>query len=305
VLFHTYQYLFGGVFVAIVRMLTKVSMFGFLFLSGYGCCCSYKKNGINGYWEKKITKIYIPAVLAGVVLVGVYLAFGYAVDRTIIFNYVICLSPEDTYSWYLYYLFFWYGAFWFIYKFIKNKKIRLAILGGVMLYMWFTTPEVKWFSYANAYCLGFPLGVYYAEIADRFKEVPRIPALYGVIILLTAVAILLAFNMNTSQVTIFGKRVSFWLWTAIYNAMCLVEMVMVLVICSVIGKLKAARFFLWLGEISYCIYLLHYQLMATPLLNLNETINPWVVWIIGGMACLALSSLYTYKIAPVIERLGK
>jgi peptidoglycan/LPS O-acetylase OafA/YrhL len=169
--------------------------------------------------------------------------------------------------------------------------------------MWFTTPEVEWFSFANTYCFGFALGVYYAEIADRVKEVSRKPALYGVVILFAVIVMLLAFNMDAVQVTIFGKKISFWLQTALYNAMWLAEMVMVLVICSVIGKLKVAKFFLWLGEISYCMYLLHYQLMAIPLSKLNGTLNAWVIWIVGAAACLALGSLYTYKIAPIIEKM--
>jgi peptidoglycan/LPS O-acetylase OafA/YrhL len=305
VLYHTNVYLFGESLQEISGTLMYISMFAFLFLSGYGCCCSYKKNGLDGYWEKKITKIYIPAVLSAIVGVLVRLAFGCGVDRTIIFNHVICLKPDDAFSkylWYLHYLFFWYGAFWFIHKFVKNTKIRLAILGGVMLYMWFTAPEAGGFYRANTYGLGYGLGVYYAEIADKFKEVPRKPALYGVVILFAVIAMALAFNMNAYEVTIFGKKVNFWLQTMLYNAMWLAEMVMVLVICSVIGKLKVAKFFLWLGEISYCIYLLNCTLMQVPLSKLDGILNPWVVWIAGAAACLALGSLYTYKIAPVIEK---
>jgi peptidoglycan/LPS O-acetylase OafA/YrhL len=278
-------------------------MFGFLFLSGYGCCCSFKKNGLDGYWEKKITKIYIPAVFAGVVLVGANLIFKYGADRKDFFNYVICLKD----FWYLQYLFFWYGAFWFIYKFAKNTKIRLVILGVVMLYMWFTAPEMSEYKFglANTYGLSYALGVYYAEIADGVKEVPRKPILYGVLVLSAVIAMVLAFNMQPEEVTIFGKRVSFWLQTALYNVMWLVEMILVLVICSVIGKLKTAKFFLWLGEISYCIYLLHTPLMTKALIYFDGTVNPWVIWIVGGAVCLILSSLYTYKVAPVIERRGK
>lgn len=133
VLEHTASYIFGNILGEAPFALCWTGMFGFLFLSGYGCSMSYKKNGLDGFWERKIEKIYIPAVLAQIVATLVYVAFGCRYSRDELFAGIVTLSPAFgpiKFMWYLRYLFFWYLVFWITHRFIKNRRYRLAILGG-------------------------------------------------------------------------------------------------------------------------------------------------------------------------------
>lgn len=115
-------------------IISRVAMFTFLFLSGYGLVQSYYQNGLKDYWGKKFRKIYIPAVCVNI-FAALELLFLNKIehDRNFIFKDVLMLNSEQTineYLWFLHLLLIWYIAFYFVYYYVRKKKQRLIIWGG-------------------------------------------------------------------------------------------------------------------------------------------------------------------------------
>ncbi len=101
--------------------LCKGGMSTFLILSGYGLYCSYQKKGFDNWWDRKITKIFLPAILIQIVwflLVSIYTYFS---SKTITISWatlitdILCISQQnniDGSMWYLSYLLFCYTVFY-------------------------------------------------------------------------------------------------------------------------------------------------------------------------------------------------
>ena len=127
----------------------------FLFCSGYGVCESAAyKNGLPHYWENKVIKVWLPSVVS---LVAVYTIqssnpIGWIKDS------LIGLS-----GWFLYILFGFYAAFWFVYKLFQNKKAYGWVLLAVAAVA-FVCLEKQ--SYAEV-ILAFPLGVLMSQFGWR------------------------------------------------------------------------------------------------------------------------------------------
>lgn len=55
----------GQVFhIVALNPLGPIGVCIFLFISGYGLSCSYKKNGRNKYFSKRVLKVYIPYLVS-------------------------------------------------------------------------------------------------------------------------------------------------------------------------------------------------------------------------------------------------
>lgn len=101
---------FGGIGVAM-----------FLFLSGYGLTESYKKNGLNQFWKKKVSRIAIPYII-----------------WIPIYHLVIRLSPLGSVNhleiipryWFIEYLLILYILFYFLLLYLSKQSIIIwAIIG--------------------------------------------------------------------------------------------------------------------------------------------------------------------------------
>lgn len=126
-----------GIFV-LIRRTGPVAMFAFLFLSGYGLVQSYYVNGLDQFWEKKIKKVYIPAVCVNMFEALELLALNkIEYNRRVIFTEVFLLNSTQTtinsLLWFLHLLFIWYVLFFCIYNYVHKKNVRMAIMvvGGV------------------------------------------------------------------------------------------------------------------------------------------------------------------------------
>lgn len=306
VIFHMYYTpLFAGE-SRVPYILCRIGMFGFLFLSGYGCNCSYKEKGLSNFWEKKIETIYIPAVFANII--GAVLAFllGETMDRETLFENVVRFSPDSIFNmflWYLHYLFFWYLCFWIVNRFVHSNW-KFIIWFIIMLVMWFIGPEMYVWSQANNYCFAFVTGIFYQEMTE-FTSVREwfsgVKILKFVIGLLALGGISLAIQMDPLNVTIMGNTISFWIHTALYNAICFCGMMFIFTICREIEKMEMKSIFLWIGKISFMIYVLHNPLMYFPLEKFGEQ-NRFFVAGIGFCLCLFIGTIYVYKIQPWLLR---
>ena len=173
-----------------------------------------------------------------------------------------------------------------------------------MLGMWYIGPEVYMWGQANNYCLAFVAGIFYQEITniEPFTNwIHNKKWLKFYMGLFATVGVLLATKMDPLSVTIFGMRISFWIHTAIYNAIGFFGMMGIFIIAEIISKLKVKSLFIWIGEISFMIYVLHNPFMYLPVQSITE--YKFVMTGFGLTMCLIIGSVYVYKIQPWL--LGK
>ena len=124
----------GQVFrIAALNPLGPIGVCLFLFVSGYGLSCSYKKNGRNKYFSKRVLKVYIP-YLASIVLFSIW---SYCIGNTLtvraIFDYAVLKDLPQGSFWYLQLLFYWYVAFYFLTFLFDNEKALITVLCIVTL----------------------------------------------------------------------------------------------------------------------------------------------------------------------------
>lgn len=112
---------FGGIGVAM-----------FLVLSGYGLTESYKKNGLSGFWRKKVLRIVIPYL--------VWIPLYHIVMRISPIGLPTQIQAIPRY-WFIEYLVFAYVIFYFAFKHIKSYVIPIIIIIGVISF--FTTNNLR------------------------------------------------------------------------------------------------------------------------------------------------------------------
>ena len=119
----------GQVFrIAALNPLGPIGVCLFLFVSGYGLSCSYRKNGRNKYFSKRVLKVYIP-YLASIVLFSIW---SYCIGNTLtvraILDYAILKELPQGSFWYLQLLFYWYMVFYFLTFLFDNEKALATAL---------------------------------------------------------------------------------------------------------------------------------------------------------------------------------
>lgn len=100
-----------------------VGVYIFLFLSGYGLMRSAVKNGVRGFWQRRIKKVYIPYLLILILCALMSLIVMDSISPN--FLRYLCFSKLIFGEfWYLRLQILWYVAFFFIW--ILKEKIYLS-----------------------------------------------------------------------------------------------------------------------------------------------------------------------------------
>lgn len=106
---------FGGIGVAM-----------FLCLSGYGLTESYKKNGLEGFWRKKILRIAIPYII--------WIPIYHIVMRFSPIGLPTQIQTIPRY-WFIEYLAMAYMVFFFTFKFIPKYAVHTIIILGIITFI--------------------------------------------------------------------------------------------------------------------------------------------------------------------------
>lgn len=166
----------------------------FLIVSGYGIYCSYKKNGNDSYWKRRISSVYMPYLFSTVILLLV---------RVMLFKYndfswhklLITLAGLDfdlnidPTMWYISYIFVCYFIAWGIFRIASDKSNTWkALLFGGFCFFIITACGYKhiiWHQGTNvwAYGLSFPFGMVMAKFRNEKGKV--ILALRNLLVLIS------------------------------------------------------------------------------------------------------------------------
>lgn len=114
---------FGGIGVAI-----------FLFLSGFGLSESFKKNGLDGFWQKKLVRVVVPYALFRIVCVMVDGSCNWQ-------NLLLDICCWCSSYWYIDYMVRCYIVFWVANRFFG--KYKWVVFGVFSLYTFFFMTAIR------------------------------------------------------------------------------------------------------------------------------------------------------------------
>lgn len=139
---------FGGVGVAL-----------FLMVSAYGLNESYKRNGINHFWKKKLLRIWIPYVLFILFLTIIRKDFSRLTSLDFYLD-ILCLKTS---YWFIAFLIYNYIIFWVGKKVGHNMIWLLLVVFGVL--------EIIFDDRIRAeQVLSFPIGLFLSEYKGRLSD---------------------------------------------------------------------------------------------------------------------------------------
>lgn len=245
----------GGIGVAI-----------FLILSGYGLNESYKKNGLDGFWLKRIGRMMIPYTI----VIGLMtLVCGYS--WVWFLRNVLCI---DTYYWFIAFMMYCYVLFWFVTVMPIFCKYRICIflLLCVPCFLYLNSEQ------ALSFTAGILLSHYKEQIIRINEEKNRILTSVGVYLLLISMLALLVKQLPIVRESDCEMSMS------VTN--------LILKFCGALGCIiifrnslyfRNSSFLMFTGVISYELYLVHYpfytqvgtSLWAMSLLVLLSFLVAW------------------------------
>lgn len=220
----------GGIGVAI-----------FLILSGYGLNESFKKNGLKGFWPKRIGRMMLPyAIAIGIMTIVCGYSFLWFLQN------VLCVK---TYYWFIAYMMYWYIAFWVVSAtpFLKEHRVPVFLVLSLLCFFFLNHEQ------ALSFTAGVILSQYKSEIKQyATKHSKRVDA-YSIILIMMAILALGAKQLPTIRETsdpIIMKALEFILkFGAGFGLILFFRNSKVL---------HHSKFLLFTGVISYELYLVHY-----------------------------------------------
>ena len=153
-----------------IQFIAGIGVALFLMCSGYGLESSYEKNGLIGFWRKRLLGVCLPFWV--VELVGM-LATGTFSVKTYLLDFCF-LRPATGYGWFMGYIVICYLIFYAVKKLVKDSRIQTLVLFGAFA-IWFVLDSV-FFANPNMpflrarQMLSFPAGVLLAVNKDKIER---------------------------------------------------------------------------------------------------------------------------------------
>ncbi len=142
----------------------------FLILSGYGIVLSVKKNGLNRFWIKRFSRVFVPYILAEGIF---FVVQGKDLSFTDIIMDFSLLKPLHSFGWYLHYILICYILFYAVWKIGRTDKERMILL-ITLFTAWFFIKSIVFidepFFLVARQMLAFPIGVYIGLRKDNYSE---------------------------------------------------------------------------------------------------------------------------------------
>lgn len=154
-----------------IQFIAGVGVSLFLVCSGYGLELSYEKNGLEGFWKKRLLSVCLPFWI--VELIGLLISQRFSV-KTYLYDFLF-VKPATGYGWFMGYIVVCYLMFYVVKRFIKDFKMQMIML-FVAFSVWFVV-DSTFFADPNMPALharqmmSFPCGVALALYKDRIYNV--------------------------------------------------------------------------------------------------------------------------------------
>lgn len=236
-----------------IQFIAGIGVALFLICSGYGLEISYEKNGLKGFWKKRLLGVCLPFWVAE--LVGLLVTCDFSV-KTYLLDFCF-LKPATSYGWFMGYIVICYLIFYIVKRFIKDSKIQMMTLFGVFA-VWFVLESVF---FANPdmpflrarQMLSFPCGVLLAMNKEKIEN--ALTKTKSVLILTGGGTMCLLFMAVTQLQSI--KDLPYLVSNAMALLTCLPMAIGVIAFGKAFSVIFENRLLALTGTTSYEIYLVH------------------------------------------------
>lgn len=260
----TYYFYTDDKTIVLRAMVTMGGVIGvnlFFFLSGYGLMMSEKKVhlGFIEFIRKRLFKVYLPAVLAGVIGT-VYFQFVYHQEQDLTIAVVnILLLNSDNVFWFMQALIALYLVFGISAQLlVKNRKVGVLCLIVLTLLVCL----LDWYLDVDYHATNIPafaMGCLIALFDDKIYEVLHNNKILFVLLMTITLA---AFMLRVS---------TFW-----FNAVAAYTVAFAIVLASAFVKIDTGDSS-FLGDYSFDIYLIHNKVNYLTIMTEGQLLYPWYI----------------------------
>lgn len=255
VLIHISKEVSSGVIFPHVKLLSYSAVSIFFFISGLGLILSYMNK--KGYEQKflllRLPNILIPYILVFILYYLVLKSIGYENTNDQLIQSLFKGNPLVSNSWYVIVITFLYILFYISIKYSKTNYSKVIIINciGVLGYM------------ILCYILGFDnwyydsvsvflLGLSYPFLSNRISKIFQVIQIRKIIVLIAGylVFFILVYIINNFSIT--GVNLLVIIFS---NVAALIFTLLILILSGYIEFKN--KVFIYIGEISYEIYLIH------------------------------------------------
>lgn len=244
----------------------------FFFHSGYGLVKSQMQNPdyFRVFFRRRYTKLLVPFFLSNLIYLGVNLYFGVSYSKLRLFKCLLGLELVNTHAWFILTIALFYFAFYCIFRFCPQKKLRYFLLFCFQLsYSAFCIHRGSglqlfegpwWFNSSSLFFVGALLAGYEAPVTAFVQKNYRLLAALSVPVFLlfytVSIYVTGAFPYQTQDMSPLSPKVLqswfnlLWQSLAVISFCAAVTLFSLKVCCSN----AALRF---LGQISLELYLIH------------------------------------------------
>lgn len=228
------------------RLLTPCGGIGvavFLCISGYGLNESYKRNGLRYYWRKKLLRVFVPYFLFELFY------WLFMSDKFNWCTFLLDISLVKAYYWYVRFLFLQYILFYIVTKCLLHYRMFLLILSSLLILLFSPAIEAE-------QAFSFVSGVF---ISTKISKVRTLCIRH----LLTFSGITLVLGLCflvIKQLPIIREYDGTLLYYIVQMFIKLPLSFTVIVFSFFIGVHNS--FLLFIGGISYELYLVHMKLLV-------------------------------------------
>lgn len=153
-----------------IQFIAGIGVALFLICSGYGLEISYEKNGLKGFWKKRLLGVCLSfwlSELIGLLATGRFTIEKYLMDFAFI-------KPATSYGWFMGYIVVCYLIFHTIKRFIEDSKMQtMTLLGAFAVWfvlesVFFANPDMPFLRARQM--LSFPVGVLVAMMKEKVEN---------------------------------------------------------------------------------------------------------------------------------------
>lgn len=276
-----------------IQFIAGIGVALFLMCSGYGLEVSYDKNGLKGFWRKRLLGVCLPfwvVELVGLLTTNTFSIKTYLLDSCF-------LKPATGYGWFMGYIVICYLIFYAVKRLIKNSRMQTQALFGAFA-IWFVLDSV-FFANPNMpflrarQMLSFPTGVALAVNKDKIER--TLTKTKNILILAGGGTACLLFMAITQLNAV--KSLPYIVSNAMALLTCLPMAIGIIVFGKSFGGLFENRMLAVTGMISYEIYLVHAFTLGM--------IKPSVISVITFVVVTVTLACIVYRIIEKVKNGGK
>ena len=132
----------------------------FLVLSGYGLRESFAKKGLNGFWKKKMSRIFVPYAFFIILKTCITGKYEYFLSLQFLFD-ILCIKSS---YWFISFIVYNYIAFWIVYRIKGFYKYRYFVFFMIGLFFFCFDNRIH-----AEQALSFPTGLWLSENKGRYS----------------------------------------------------------------------------------------------------------------------------------------